>query len=79
MTNHLLLTVAVVALLGCGGGVVAPVGEQPRTISADETKKSIDEEKERHMVHIRELEKKYGKDHPIVKEERLNLGSTGEK
>jgi hypothetical protein len=79
MTNRLFLTAAVVAALGCGGDATAPVGEQPRVISADETKKSIDEEKERHMVRIRELEKKYGKDHPIVKEERLNLGSPEEK
>jgi ABC-type glycerol-3-phosphate transport system substrate-binding protein len=66
-SKRIVLMILAAAAAGCGGN-------GPADMTKAEVEKTITDENERTMARIRELEKKYGKDHPVVKEERGNLG-----
>jgi ABC-type glycerol-3-phosphate transport system substrate-binding protein len=75
--NRLLLLLAAAAAIGCGGdSSAAPAAKNPARMTNDEVAKTIEDENARTEERIKALEKKYGKDHPIVKEERGNIGTT---
>ena len=62
-----LVVLSIVAALGCGG-------DRPASMTPAEVQKTIVDENDRNDRRIKSLEKKYGKDHPIVNEERGNIG-----
>ena len=71
--------ILVTGALGCSDAGGPAAGERQAPLTPADVKKSILEENQRNDERIKALEQKYGKDHPIVKEERLNNGSTEEK